>query len=263
MTDNLFVQTEGARIACDLEGRGPLLVLIVGGNGDSSRYAALSKILSSSYTVLRYDRRASFRSQGDPDADITLLQHAKDAAALIDANGGKALVFGNSGGANIAIKLAQSFPDKVVGLVAHEPPVTNILPDASEQRAFFDSVYSTYLAEGANPAMALFVSSFEGVDPGLPAPPDQGGNSDHFFKHEFNDLNDYTPDIPKLRADGVPMVMCAGRQSGQAFYARTAREMAGLLGCEYVEMSGHHISFVTDPSTFAQELRSALASFRN
>lgn len=260
MTDNLWLQNEGAEIAYDLEGQGPLLVLIVGGNGDSSRYAALSKILSSDYTVLRYDRRASFRSTGDPDADIALEQHARDAAALIEANGGKALVFGNSGGASIAIKLTESFPQMVTALIAHEPPVTNILPDAKEQRAFFDGVYSTFLAKGAGPAMAVFVSSFEGVDPNLPAPPDQGGNSDHFFKHEFNNLNDYTPDITKLRTDGVPIVMCAGKKSGQAFYVRTAREMSKLLGCEYVEVSGHHISFVSDPSTFAKELRTILSS---
>lgn len=260
MTDNFWLQNEGAEIAYNREGHGPLLLLIVGGNGDSSRYTALSKILASDYTVLRYDRRASFRSTGDPDADIELAQHARDAAALIRANGGKALVFGNSGGANIAIKLTESFPENVNTLVAHEPPVTNVLPDAEQQRAFFDSVYSTFLKKGAGPAMAVFVSSFVGVDRNLPAPPDQAGNSEHFFRHEFNNLNDYTPDISKLRKDTVPIVMSAGKESGEAFYARSAREMSRLLKCKYVEVSGHHISFASNPSTFARELRTILSS---
>ncbi len=261
MSTTSSVHTEGADIAYNREGDGPLLLLVVGGNGDSSRYTALSKLLSSDYTVVRYDRRASFRSSGDRDVDIELAQHARDAAAVIRANGESALVFGNSGGANIAIKLTEDHPEVVRSLVAHEPPVTNILADAKQQRAFFDDVYATFVAKGAGPAMAQFVSTFVGVASNIPAPPDQGGNSDHFLAHEFRNLNDYTPNIEKLRVDGVPIVTAAGRESKDAFYARTAREMARQLGCDYVDMSGHHISFVTHPEIFAEELKKILIEF--
>ena len=68
----------------------------------------------------------------------------------------------------------------------------------------------------------------------------------------------YDPDLEKIRCNGVRIVTCAGHLSADAPYARTARLLSERLGCRYVEMSGHHLSFVSEPAVFAAELREML-----
>ena len=85
MSKTSTVETEGAGIVYDVEGEGPLLLLIAGGNGDASRYVPLSRLLADEYTVVRYDRRANLRSGGDTTADLDMAQMARDAAAVIRA----------------------------------------------------------------------------------------------------------------------------------------------------------------------------------
>ncbi|WP_213763154.1 alpha/beta hydrolase [Caballeronia sp. dw_19] len=239
------------------------MLLIVGGNGDSRRYVTLSALMASSHTVVRYDRRANFRSTGDMTVDLDLAQQARDAAALIRTmDAGPAYVFGNSAGANIAIKLTEDHPDVVKALVAHEPPITGILPDAAQHSAFMKDVRETFVAQGAGPAMKKFMGSFVGMDKTAEAPADQGGNMEHFMAHEFLSISRYVPDLDRVRRGGVPVVTAVGRASGDAFYVQTARAMAEQLGCPCVEMSGNHVAFALQPGIFAAELSEILGSFR-
>ncbi|MCS2159047.1 alpha/beta hydrolase [Scandinavium sp. H11S7] len=259
------VHSEDADIAYDVEGQGPLLLLVVGGNGDSRRFTALSAQLSDRYTVVRYDRRANFRSTGDTLAELDMAQQGRDAAAVIRAMGTEqAFVFGNSAGANIALKLTQDHPQLVRGLVDHEPPITDFLPEpeATSWRDFFNRVYNTYKADGGAEAMKLFGSSFVGLNLHANAPGDQGSAFDRFLSHEFNAINRFVPDLAVLRNGAVPMVTARGRASGDAFYALTARELARKLPCPCIEVSGHHLSYATDPAQFANELHQILISLR-
>lgn len=263
MTQSFTVHTEGADLACHKEGSGPLLLLVVGGNGDSRRFIALSAQLAERYTVVRYDRRANAGSSGDTQATLDMAQQGRDAAAVIRAVGTEpAYVFGNSAGANIALKLTQDHPQLVRGLVDHEPPITDFLPqaEATPWRAFFNRVYDTYLAGGGAAAMQLFASSFVGLDADASAPGDQDGDFERFLAHEFPVINRFVPDLDALRRGGVPMVTAAGRASGNAFYVQTARELARQLPCPCIEVSGHHLSYASDPVVFANELHQILVS---
>jgi len=87
--------------------------------------------LADEFTVLTYDRRGNSRSglHGGP-APLVMEEQSADALAVLDANGiDKALVFGNSGGASIALDLAARHPGQVNAAVVHEPPVPAVLPD--------------------------------------------------------------------------------------------------------------------------------------
>jgi pimeloyl-ACP methyl ester carboxylesterase len=257
------VQTEGADIAYDVEGQGPLLVLVAGGNGDSRRFAALSAQLSENYTVARYDRRANFRSTGDIHAELNMAQQGRDAAAVIHSLGTeKAFVFGHSAGANIALKLTQDHPQLIRALVVHEPPITDLLPEpeATTWRHFFDRVYSTYKADGGAEAMKLFNTAFVGLDLNASAPGDQGSAYARFLAREFNVISRFVPDLTLLRNNAVPMVTARGRTSADAFYALTARELARQLPCPCIEISGHHLGYATDPQLFANELHQILVT---
>jgi pimeloyl-ACP methyl ester carboxylesterase len=260
MTCNNRVRTEGADIVYDYEGQGPLLLLIAGGNGNGTRFARLAGHLASNYTVVSYDRRAECRSTGDTTVDLDMAQQARDATAVLRAMGAEdAYVFGNSAGANIGIKLAEDHPKVIKALIAHEPPVMSILPDAEKELRFVDDVYATFQAQGAPAAMKKFAQSLVGFDAPIEAPGDQNRDSfDHFMAHSYLNISRYKPDLDTIRRNRVRVVTAAGRRSADAYYARTARVMAERLGCRYVDMSGNHLAFVIEPAVFAAELRDVL-----
>lgn len=259
MTTTKKIITEDAELVYDIEGAGPLLLLIVGGNGDSVRFTALSACLADKYTVVKYDRRANARSGGDKDAEMDMAQAGRDAAAIIEAVGlGKAFVFGNSAGANIALELTQDHPHLVAGSVIHEPPISDFLPQpaAGKWRALFDKVYDVYLADGPVAAIRLFFgSTLVGFDPKALAVGDQGGgDNNRFFAHEFRHINSFVPDLAALRYGKVPLVMAVGRASKGAFYADTAIELAKQLPCPCIELVGNHMGYAFEPDEFAEDL---------
>ena len=85
----------------------------------------------------------------DPSLAVTPEVEADDLAAVVDAvGGGPADVFGSSGGAVAGLALAVRHPDKVRTLIAHEPPVSELLPDAPHLRAAVDEIEDAYRASG-------------------------------------------------------------------------------------------------------------------
>ena len=79
----------------------------------------LARSLAAQFTVLNYDRRG--RGDSGDTAPYAVEREIEDIAALIDAAGGSALVFGYSSGANLALKAAASgLP--ITNLVLYEPP---------------------------------------------------------------------------------------------------------------------------------------------
>ncbi len=262
MTKTGTVQTEGANIVYDYEGEGPLLLTIAGGGGNGARYAPIAGILAAEYTVVNYDRRGNSRSTDGGPGALDMAQSARDAAAVIRAMGvEQAYVFGNSGGANIGLKLAEDMPEVISGLVVHEPPVVALLPDAATWQGFVQEVHETYTTQGTPAAMKMFAGSLVGFDAPAPGPGDRigaGPNMDFFMSREFVPISTYVPDLDALARNHVAIVMTAGRRSADAYYARTARLLAQRLGCPYVEVPGNHMAFLNDTAAFAAALREVL-----
>ena len=73
-----------------------------------------------------------------------------------------AIIFGNSSGAIVALEILIQYPKRVQMVVAHEPPVISLLPDAAKWLAFFDEVYDTYRKDGIPKAMRQFASGIAG-----------------------------------------------------------------------------------------------------
>jgi len=265
MTATAKVTTEGGDIVYDYEGHGPVLLTIAGGGGDASRYAGISRLLQDDYTVVRYDRRCNSRSTGDRSQPLDMAQQARDAAAVIRAMGNEpAYVFGNSGGGAIALKLAELHPELVRGMIVHEPSILTVLPDAPEWLAFAARVESTFETQGVGPAMRLFAGSLVGFGgPAIGAGNRIGdassdANLEFFLRREYHDLSLYRPDLARIRDNNLAMIAVAGRASEDAYYARTAQVLAERVGCAHAVVAGNHIAFVSDPATFAAELRGLL-----
>ena len=106
----------GARLAYEVAGDGPAVVLVHGFGLDMRMWDPQAAHLASRFRVLRYDCRG-FGASGpfDPAVPYT---HAGDLLALLDHCGiGQAVLAGLSFGGRIVLQAALSAPDRVAGLV--------------------------------------------------------------------------------------------------------------------------------------------------
>src|SRR6266700_7402653 len=145
------LKVPGAQLFYEVSGSGPLLILIPGAVGVGEVFHPLAHHLSAQYQVVTYDRRGFSRSQLDEPQDYEhrLATDTDDVRRLIEHLTDKpAIVFGNSSGAIVALEVLTHSPEWVQTMVAHEPPVVFLLPDAAKWWAFFDGVYDTYRKDG-------------------------------------------------------------------------------------------------------------------
>ena len=96
--------TDGTPIAIARAGHGPAVVIVGAGPTDRSANAPVAEALSSTFTVFNYDRRG--RGDSGDTKPFSVDAEFDDLAAVIDAAGGSAFVYGTSGGAAIAVEAA-------------------------------------------------------------------------------------------------------------------------------------------------------------
>lgn len=262
------LEVPGARLYYEVRGRGPLVVLC-GSPMDAGAFAPLADLLAVDHTVLTTDPRGIHRSRlDDPDQDSTPQSRADDLSRLIAHLGvGPAVVLGSSGGAVSALALAQAHPEQVHTVIAHEPPLVEVLPDRGELRAGTDDLVATYLAGDVMGAWKKFFAQAGIV---LPEPVVQqmfGGERDprqvaderRWFAHEMRGTVGWQPDVGALRAAGVRTVVGIGGDSAGQLCDRTSRALAEAIGVEPTMFPGGHTGFVEGPEAFATRLRAVLA----
>ena len=113
---------DGTSIAFDFLGEGDPLIVVAGALADRSTMRPLAEALAERFTVINFDRRrrgdTGDESEGHPR---TPDREIEDIAALIEAAGGGASVYGHSSGASLAFHAAASGLN-VTKLVLHEAP---------------------------------------------------------------------------------------------------------------------------------------------
>src|SRR5213595_772150 len=125
------------------DGRPPLFM--IGQPMDANGFSTLASYFPDR-TVITYDPRGLGRSiRKDGRVDNAPTVQAVDVHAIIEALvAGRVEMFASSGGAVTALALVAAYPDDVSTLVAHEPPLIPLLPDAAaaeRARAGFRDVY--------------------------------------------------------------------------------------------------------------------------
>ncbi len=148
-TTERTLEVPGASLYYEIRGSGPVLILIAL-RGDSVGFASIAPLLASDYTVVTYDPRGISRStieDSSQDASPDLI--ADDVHRLLTVVSTEpAYVFGSSGGAIAGLALATARPGQTRSLVAHEPPLVELLPDRQQMLAAIDEVYDTYRTQG-------------------------------------------------------------------------------------------------------------------
>jgi len=160
-TDTL--QTPEADIVYDV--RGPLptadgrpLLFMIGQPMDAGGFQTLASHFPDR-TVVTYDPRGLGRSKRkDGRVENVPNLQARDLHALIEALGaGPVEMFASSGGAVTALALVAAYPRDLTTLVAHEPPLLALLPDAKEADRAEDGVRNAYEGNGRWAGMATFI----------------------------------------------------------------------------------------------------------
>lgn len=268
------VTTEGDDLYYEVRGQGRPLLMIAGGLGDAGIYTFVAGLLAPDYKVITYDRRGQSRSTRHRPQNFEISQQARDAAAVLTAAGeSSAVVFGNSSGATIGLEFARSQPHRVQALIAHEPPILRILPDADRWLAFIAGVYLTALTDSPDKALQQFIAAI--VAPPAPPEPEVAastvffeimerqrvtGSSEFGMRSELMPVSLYLPDVAALQAGGVPIVPAIGQDSldAGAFYGRTVPILAEQFGCAVAVLPGHHSSYLTTPRAWTAALREIL-----
>lgn len=204
----------GASLHYEIYGAGPTLLMISPGHGDSGAYSSVAEILSDEYLVLTFDRR------GDSSGTVPVAARTEDARHILEAFGEPpAYVFGGSGGAVVTLDLAARYPSLVNTVIAHEPPLVTLLPDAAELNAF--------------------------TEPTAP--------------HELLPFTRYAPNVAALRRSGRRIVIGGGAASGDHTYPyRGGVAVSELLESEFAVFPGDHAGYVGQPREFAATLRRLL-----
>ncbi|MEU3309182.1 alpha/beta fold hydrolase [Nocardiopsis sp. NPDC055551] len=268
MTGTHTLKTPDGVLYHEVQGEGPLLVL-TGAPMGADMFGPLAEALATTHTVLTHDPRGIGRSVlDDPDQDSTPEARADDLVALLDHLGvAEADFLGSSGGAVTTLALAERHPDRARVIVAHEPPLLGLLPEAEEQFAITEEIIATYHRDGAGAAWRRFManagfptSEEDAAGPDAnPAGEEDDPNDRRFYVHELRGTVHHRVDPARITAGSARVVPALGAASGGLITDRTTRALAELLGTVPVVFPGDHGGFVEDPNGFAGVLREVLA----
>ncbi|MEA2315514.1 MAG: hypothetical protein QOI03_2206 [Solirubrobacteraceae bacterium] len=276
MTTTMHIlQTAEADIAYDVhgplptaDGRPPLFM--IGQPVTASGFATLASHFPDR-TVVTYDPRGLGRSgRRDGRVDHVPTVQAGDVHAVIEAlDAGPVEMFASSGGAVTAL-----------ALVAHEPPLIPVLPDAEAAERALGGVRDVYEARGSGAGMAAFIAmtSWRGEftdeyfsqptpDPatfGMPTE-DDGSRDDPVLSDRATLVSGYRPDNDAVAAAPTRVVIAVGEESMNTFTGRAAVATAALLGQQATVFPSHHRGFLGgefgyagQPEAFASKLREVL-----
>jgi pimeloyl-ACP methyl ester carboxylesterase len=286
MTTTHTLKTDEAEIAYDVHGPLPTadgrsLLFMIGQPMTAAGFDTLASHFSDR-TVVTYDPRGLGRStRRDGRVDNSPTVQANDVHALIQAlDAGPVEMFGSSGGAVTALALVAAFPEDVVTLVAHEPPLIPVLPDSAAVERVRAGVRDAYNANGSNAGMAAFMAmtSWPGEfsdeyfaqpvpDPGAFGMPtdDDGSRDSPLLSDRSWAVSGYRPDAQALTAAPTRVVIAVGEESGTTFTGRTSGATAELLGQQATVFPSHHGGFLGpesgypgQPEAFAHKLRAVL-----
>jgi pimeloyl-ACP methyl ester carboxylesterase len=285
MTSTHTLETPDCALVYDV--RGPL----PGADGRPPLFLLASPMAASGFdtlaahfsdrTVVTYDPRGIGRStRHDGRVEQTPEQQAEDLHRVVEAVGGRVDVFASSGGAVSALALVAAHPGDVATLVAHEPPLTALLPDAEQVAEAERAVHAVYHDKGWGHGMAAFIAlvSWHGEFPGakvVEAAPDpasvglptadDGSRDDPLLSGVSGGITAHRPDVAALTAAPTRVVIAVGEESDGLLTGRTSVATAAALGQEVTVFPGGHDGFLGGefgqqgkPDAFAAGLREVL-----
>ncbi|MEU0599220.1 alpha/beta fold hydrolase [Streptomyces sp. NPDC006393] len=152
--DKKTISRDGTSIAYQRTGQGPVVVLVSGAMSTGATVAPLAMLLSDRFSTVVYDRRG--RGESGDTAPYAVEREVEDLAAVLDAVGGEAALYGISSGGALALRAAAGgLP--VSRVAVYEPPF-EVREGHERERAAYSDDLAGALAEGRRgDAVELFL----------------------------------------------------------------------------------------------------------
>ncbi len=223
---------DGTTLAYDRLGAGPPVILVCGGSVDRMSNAGLAQALAPHFTVYNYDRRGRGDSGDSPQYAVE--REIEDIAALAEAAGGTASLYGTSSGAALALEAAHALPGAIAKLALWEPPYiiegTRPFPPPNTAQAYRDLV-----AQGKRgDAVEYFMLKVVGLPPEFAAfartQPWWAGQEAiaHTLAYDAEVMGDYALPAGSAAELRVPTLVLAGDASFP-FIIVTAQKLAAII----------------------------------
>ncbi|MBB5959375.1 pimeloyl-ACP methyl ester carboxylesterase [Saccharothrix tamanrassetensis] len=261
------LRVDDASLHYEVRGHGPLVVLAAAPM-DARSFEPLADLLATDHTVLTTDPRGIHRSPVDDlERDSTPERRADDLYRLIThLDAGPAAVLGSSGGAVSVLALAQAHPEVAHTVIAHEPPLNELLDDREELRERTEEIITTYRSGDPVGAFRKFLEMANIQLPeevlqhmaGGERDPQSIADDDYQYTRMLRATTRWVPDLEKLRSSASRILVGIGEESTGQLCDRTSRALAAGLGTEPTMFPGDHVGFAHDPEAFATRLRIVL-----
>ncbi|WP_406413830.1 alpha/beta fold hydrolase [Streptomyces sp. NBC_01614] len=152
--DKNTISHDGTSIAYESSGQGPAVILVSGAMSTGGTVAPLAVPLADRFRVVSYDRRG--RGESGDTQPYAVDREVEDLAALIEAVGGEAALYGvSSGGALVLEAAASGLPVRQVAV--YEVPFA-VQEGGAKERAEYTERLTEALAEGRRgDAVELFL----------------------------------------------------------------------------------------------------------
>lgn len=255
------LKVEGAELYYETKGKGPVMLMIPGANGDHFIFNPIREKLSEDFTVVTYDRRGFSNSKlvGAQDYSERILTDATDAARLIQyLSKEPAYVFASSSGALVSLKLMTTYPELIKTLIPHEPTALKYLNNTQQWEKANLELYEIYKKDGAASAKRIFVDKYiPGTADGEIMKKNDGSenpNVDYWFEHEVRQYPSTDFDTDILEANKNKILFCVGRDSIQTVAAWPVTILASKFGTNVLYVPGGHLGYLVHPKEFALKI---------
>lgn len=148
---------DGTTLAYDVYGSGPALIYITGASCFRSFLPIVqdAKVFAKEFTVYNYDRRG--RGDSTDTQPYAVEREVEDIAALIDAAGGRANLYGHSSGAVLALEAALRLGDRVDKVVMYDASYVHDEDEKAQYNQMSQQVHNLLRAGKHAQAMTTFL----------------------------------------------------------------------------------------------------------
>ncbi|MFF2203673.1 alpha/beta fold hydrolase [Streptomyces sp. NPDC058145] len=152
--DKKTTSRDGTSLAYQVIGQGPTVILVSGAMSTGGTVAPLAHRLADHCTAVVYDRRG--RGESGDTAPYAVEREVEDLAALVDAVGGAAGLFGvSSGGALVLEAAASGLPVRQAAV--YEVPFADFLDGGAGKRAYTERLREALSDGRRGDAVELFL----------------------------------------------------------------------------------------------------------
>lgn len=241
-------------IAYDVQGSGPIVILLTGSNLDRRMWNHEAAWLSKTHTVVRYDLRA----HGQSDTVTAPFSMVGDLIELMDTlKIQKATLIGLSAGSAIALDAALAHPDRVDRIVLAGPAPSGYV--SKRPLPFLNDMFAALKAGDYKKVSEVLLASSV-----FAAPPDQQAlvrqmvtENDRIWTVKRELMLPPQPAVDRLGSVRVPTLVLIGDKD--EFQREPAELLAvGIPGARIVRIAGGgHLLNLTSPAEF----QSAVTAF--